>query len=185
MATQAQPKYWTYDDLAALPDDGKRYEIIEGVLYEMTGPSMAHGELVALIQHRVLWPVVESLGGRVYTAPIDVFFRGANPVQPDIFVLLPEQLPFRSERGVEGPPALIVEVLSPSNSRHDLITKRALYARAEVPEYWIVSPEAMTIEVLVLDGRTYRTHARVGGDEPITSPTFPALATPTSAIFER
>lgn len=185
MATQAEQKVWTYDDLRELPDDGKRYEIIEGVLYEMPGPSMAHAELVALIQHRVLWPVIGSLGGRVYTAPLDVFFRGANPVQPDILVLLPEQLPFRSERGVEGPPALIVEVLSPSNSRHDLVTKRALYARAGVSEYWIVSPEAMIIEVLTLDGTIYRTHGRFGGDEPLSSPTFPAIATPTSAIFER
>jgi Uma2 family endonuclease len=111
--------------------------------------------------------------------------RGASPVQPDIFVLLPEQLPYRSERGVEGPPALIVEVLSPNNSRHDLVTKRTLYARAGVPEYWIISPEAMSIEVLTLDGVVYRTHARLAGDEPISSPTFPAITTPTSAIFER
>lgn len=183
MATQSQPKYWTYDDLRDLPDDGKRYEIIEGVLYEMTGPSMAHAQLVAVIQHRVLWPVVEPLGGWVYSAPLDVFLRGANPVQPDILVLLPEQLPYRSERGVEGPPALIVEVLSPSNPEHDRIVKRGLYARAGVPEYWIVSPEAAIVEILTLDGTTYRTLARVAGEEPLVSRVLPDLAVPTGIIF--
>lgn len=93
-------------------------------------------------------------------------------------------MPYRSERGIEGPPALIVEVLSPSNSQHDLITKRALYARAGVPEYWIVSPEAMSIEVLTLEGSHYRTHDRLAGDEILTSPTFPTIAMPISVIFE-
>ena len=183
MATQQQPKYWTYDDLLDLPDEGKRYEIIEGELYEMPSPSMAHGDLIANLLHRILWPVVEPLGGRVYTAPIDVFMLDANPVQPDIFVLLPEQFGLKSKRGVEGAPALVVEVLSPSNPEHDRIVKRALYARAGVPEYWIVSPEAAIVEILILDGTVYRTHARIAGDEPLASPTFPTLTVAASAVF--
>ena len=125
MAAQ-QLKAWTYEDLFALPDDGRRYEIIEGVLYEMPAPNMEHAELISNLILRVLWPVVEPLGGRVYTAPVDVFLRGANPVQPDLLVLLPEQFGYKSKRGVEGPPALLVEVLSPSNPEHDLVTKRLL-----------------------------------------------------------
>ena len=183
MATQQQSKYWTYDDLLDLPDDGKRYEIIDGILFELPLPSMEHGDLIANLLHRILWPVVEPLGGRVYTAPIDVFMLDANPVQPDIFVLLPEQFGLKSKRGVEGPPALVVEVLSPSNPEHDRIVKRALYARAGVPEYWIVSPEAAIVEILTLDGAAYRTHARSAGAEPLTSPTFPTLAAAASTIF--
>ena len=67
MATQQQPKYWTYDDLFDLPDD-RRYEIIDGVLYEMPGPNMVHGRLISNLLLRVLWPVVEPLGGSLYTA---------------------------------------------------------------------------------------------------------------------
>lgn len=185
MATQRERTVWNYDDLRTLPDDGTRYEIIEGVLYEMPAPTGEHAliimNLVQFVFSALLWPI----GGKVLTAPLDLFIRNGNPVQPDLIILLPEQLGLLTPRGVEGVPTLIVEVLSLGNSRHDPVTKRALYARAGVPEYWIVSPEAMSIEVLALDGAIYRTHARLAGDEPISSPTFPALATPTSAIFER
>ena len=183
MATQQQPKHWTYDDLFALPAD-KRYEIIDGVLYEMPAPNAAHEVITMNLVQFVFSPVVWPRGGKILTAPVDLFLQHDNPVQPDLLILLPEQLGMISDRGIEGAPALLVEVLSPSNSRHDLVTKRALYARAGVQEYWIVSPEAMSIEVLTLDGAVYRTHARLVGDEPITSALFPAIATPTSAIFD-
>lgn len=184
MSIRKQPKYWTYDDLFDLPED-KRYEIIEGVLYELPAANSAHAVIIMNLIVKVLSPVIFALGGQLLTAPLDVFLRGGNPVQPDLLVLLPDQLGMISERGIEGVPALLVEVLSPSNSRHDLVTKRALYARAGVRKYWIVSPEAMIIEILTLDGEVYRTHARLAGDEPITSVLFPAIATPTSAIFDR
>jgi Uma2 family endonuclease len=61
MATQPQTKYWTYEDLLALPDDGRRYEIIEGVLCEMPSPNMEHDDLIANLLHRVLWPVVDGI----------------------------------------------------------------------------------------------------------------------------
>ena len=184
MATQQQSKYWTYDDLFDLPED-KRYEIIDGVLYEMPGANSTHAVIIMNLIVKVLSPIVFAVGGQLLTAPLDVFLRGGNPVQPDLIVLLPDQLGMISERGIEGVPALLIEVLSPGNSRHDLVTKRVLYARAGVQEYWIVSPEAMSIEILTLDGDVYRTHARLAGDEPLASALFSAIATPTSAIFDR
>lgn len=183
MATQQQPKVWTYDDLFDLPED-KRYEIIEGALYEMPAANSEHALIIMNLILRVFGPVVGALGGQLLTAPLDLFLRDGNPVQPDLLILLPEQRGQISRRGVEGAPALVVEVLSPSNSRHDLVTKRALYARAGVPEYWIVSPEAMSVEILALDGAVYRTHARLAGDEPLTSPLFPTIAAPTSTVFD-
>jgi Uma2 family endonuclease len=183
MTARPQTKYWTYEDLFDLPDDGRRYEIIEGVLYELPSPNMEHGELISNLILRVLWPFVEPLGGRVYTVPIDVFLRGANPVQPDVFVLLLEQFGYKSKRGVEGPPALIAEVLSPSNPEHDQVTKHRLYARAGVPEYWLVSPATGTVEVLALEGDCYRTHARVTGDELLTLLVLPTLSCPASVVF--
>lgn len=183
MATQPQAKYWTYEDLFDLPDDGRRYEIIEGVLYEMPSPNMEHADLLMNLILHALWPAIEPLGGRVYTAPLGVFLPGANPVQPDILVLPPAQLPFKRRRGVEGPPALVVEVLSPGNPEHDRVRKRALYARAGVPEYWLVIPNEATIEVLTLDGDHYRTHARATADDTLTSPLLPALACPAARIF--
>lgn len=184
MATQPQARYWTYDDLLALPDDGKRYEIIEGVLYEMPAANTDHAGIITNLMVYFFGPLMRAMGVRVFTAPVDTFLRDGNPVQPDLMVLLPEQRDLITKRGIEGPPALIVGVLSPGNPEHDRITKRALYARAGVREYWVVSPEAATIEILVLDDDRYAVHARVGGDEPLTSPTLPALTGIAAQVFD-
>lgn len=182
MAVTNQTKIWTYEDLFDLPDDGRRYEIIDGELYEMTAPNSEHA-LTIMNLIAVLLPVVSSLGGKLLTAPLDVFFPGANPVQPDLLVLLPARLTSISKRGIEGAPDLVIEVLSPSNSARDRLAKRSLYARGGVSEYWLTSPEAASVEVLGLDGEVYRTHVRAGGDEPVTSLVLPKLAFPASAIF--
>lgn len=178
-------KYWTYEDLLALPDSGKRYEIIEGVLYEMPAPNRAHGRVIINLILYVCGPILAELGAHLYTAPMDVFLGDTAPVRPDLFLLLPDQLHLESDRGIEGSPALMGEVLSPSNPEPERITKRAHYARAGVPEYWIVSPEAAIVEILVLDGDRYRTLARVGGDEPIPSTVLPELRALASDVFRQ
>jgi len=182
MAVTKPTGSWTYEDLFQLPDDGRRYEIIEGQLYEMPAPGSDHA-LAVMNLIAVLLPVVTTLGARLLTAPLDVFFPDADPVQPDLLVLMPDRLGLVSNRGIEGAPDLVVEVLSPTNPERDRITKRALYARGGVREYWLVSPEAATVEVLVLDGDAYRTHLRAGGDEPVTSTLLAGLAFRASAAF--
>ena len=173
---------WTYDDLFNLPDDGKHYEIVDGELYELPRRESDHG-LVIMDLIGLLLPIADQLGGELFTGPLGLFLPGADPVQPDLLLLTADQLHLISKRGIEGPPALVIEVLSPSNPEHDRITKRALYARGGVPEYWLVSPEAATIEVLVLEPGAYRTHVRAGGDEPVTSTVLPDFSFPASAAF--
>jgi Uma2 family endonuclease len=170
---------WKYEDLFSLPDDGRRYEIIEGELYEMPAPSWAHSTVIANLISALI-PLVVRLGGRWRTAPLDVFFQGADPVQPDIIVLLPESQAHPSERGVEGPPDVLIEVLSPSNRGHDLLTKRSLYARAGVREYWLVDPEARTIEILTLDRDAFHLAVAASGDETPVSPLLGIL--PITAV---
>ncbi len=80
---------WTYGDLFSLPDDGRRYEIVVGELCEMPSPTSAHGVTISNLIF-LLRPVIEVLRDCLLTAPLDVFFPGADPVQPDIVVLLPE-----------------------------------------------------------------------------------------------
>ena len=182
MAVTKPQGAWTYEDLFTLPDDGRRYEIIDGELFEMPAPGSDHGFTITNLL-LLLGPLVKALGGRIAAAPMDVFFGGANPVQPDIVVLLPARLHLVSERGIEGAPNLVIEVLSPSNPEDHLVTKRELYARGGVPEYWLVDPAAATIEVLALDGRVYRTHVRATGDQVVTSLVLPGLSFPASAAF--
>jgi Uma2 family endonuclease len=155
---------WAYPDLAALPDDRTRYEIIDGELFEMPSPTLAHARaIMALI--RLLLPLLDRLGGTLFTAPLDVFFAGADPVQPDLVALLPGSRSRPVHRGVEGPPDLLIEVLSPSNRAHDQARKRELYARGGVREYWIVDPEQRVIEVI--DGRGVTVHRLDAGSEPV------------------
>ncbi len=182
MAVQFRDTRWTYDDLRALPDDGKRYEIIEGVLYEVTGPGGKH--VAALIKlNTLLLPYVEAVGGMLVNPVVDVFFSGADPVQPDMVILLPDGPAWISTRGIEGPPDLIVEVLSPSNRGHDILTKRALYGRAGVREYWLVDPEARTIDVLALSSDALHSRGITAGDDRVTSALLPDLSFPASAVF--
>ena len=173
---------WTYDDLFDLPDDGKHYEIVDGELYELPQRESDHG-LVVMNLIGLLLPIADQLGGQLFTGPLGLFLAGADPVQPDLLLLTANQLHLISKRGIEGAPALVIEVFSPSNPEHDRITKRALYARGGVPEYWLVSPEAATIEVLVLEAGAYCTHMRAGNDEPMTSTALPDLSFPASAAF--
>ncbi|MBA3450430.1 MAG: Uma2 family endonuclease [Chloroflexia bacterium] len=173
---------WTYEDLVALPDDGHRYEIIEGELYEMPAPNMIHATVVANLI-AMLIPLVTRLGGRWYTAPLDVFFQGADPVQPDIVVIFPGWSGNLPLRGVEGAPDLLIEVLSPSNRGHDLLTKRSLYARAGVREYWLVDPDARTLEILALDRDALHLVSSTSGKEIPESPLFGSLSVTVDVMF--
>src|SRR5580765_5264462 len=100
MAVTKPAGTWTYEDLFSLPDDGKRYEIIEGELYEMPAPALVHALVITNLM-ALLSPLVERLRGWLFTAPVDVFFQGANPVEPDIVLFLPESQAHPVTRGVE------------------------------------------------------------------------------------
>jgi Uma2 family endonuclease len=173
---------WTYDDLLSLPDDGKRYEIIEGELCEMPAPSWNH-QLIIMNLLLLLAPLVQALGGKVVPSPLDVFFQGADPVEPDIVVLLPGSRAIGGGRGVEGAPDLLIEVLSPSNRAHDLLTKRALYGRAGVREYWIVDPTHRTVEILTLDRDALHTRQTATGAGEAISPLLGNAAFSVADIF--
>lgn len=174
---------WRYEDLLALPDDGPRYEIIDGELYEMPSASLEHAATIMRLI-AVLLPVVRSLGGGLFTAPLDVLFPGADPVQPDLLVLLPERLAAtEGKRVVESTPDLVIEVVSPSNAEHDRVRKRDLYAQAGVPEYWLVEGTAASIEVLVLRNGVYERHVLATGDGTVTSRVLPDLSFPASEAF--
>ena len=138
----SHPRPCTADDYWSLPDD-RRAELIDGVLYDMTPPGRRHQKISMALSH-VLSAYVAKNGGtcEVYAAPfaVNVDKPGANWVEPDLVVVCdPAKL---SDRGCEGAPDLVVEIVSPSSQRRDYITKTALYERSGVREYWIVDPAA-------------------------------------------
>ena len=182
MAVTKPAGTWVYEDLFSLPDDGTRYEIIEGELYETPSPSLAHAITVRNLV-LLLGRVLESLGGTILFAPLDVFFPGADPVQPDILAILPGWGGTLRQRGPEGAPDLAIEVLSPSNRGHDLLTKRSLYARAGVREYWIVDPASKTVDVLTLDRDAFHTVQTAAEDASVISPLLGGATFPLAEIF--
>jgi len=182
MAAQLQDRVWTYADLESLPDDGRRYEIIEGTLFEMATPNLRHARVITNLG-RLLLPVVDGMGGLIYTASFNVFFPGADPVQPGVVVLLPGGRARQEVRGVEGVPDVVIDVLSPSNRAHDILTKRALYERAGVREYWLADPEARTIEVLVREEGGFRSRGAFRGDERVVSTVLPGVGFAGAEVF--
>jgi len=182
MALTKPSGVWTYDDLLRLPDDGKRYEIIEGTLYEMPSPLFVHAQAIANLMY-LLGGFLRTLGGRLYTAPLDVFIPGGDPVQPDLVVMLPGSAAKPVRRGIEGAPDLLIEVLSPSNRGHDRLTKWALYARAGVREYWIVDPEARAIELFALHLDAFHAVQTASGSDRLRSPLLPDLDIAAADVF--
>ena len=170
---------WTYEDYAALPEDGKRYEIHDGELCELTGPNTRH-QIVSANLSDVLRAHVKSRRlGIVLYAPLDVILSDrpteTTVLQPDLIYIDPSRQRALQMRGVEGAPTLAVEIFSLSTMAIDRGRKRALYARYGVPYLWFVDPIARDIEALVLTRGEYTVAARVSGERPVELPPFTDL----------
>ena len=138
----------TYDDFVLIPDDGKRHEIIDGVHYVTPSPNQRHQELVARL-HLSLGGFLEDRPdrGRVFLSPFDVVFSFHDIVEPDLVFVAPDQLGILTEKNIQGTPALVIEILSPSTRKRDQQIKRKLYERTGVREYWLVDPEANVVSL--------------------------------------
>ena len=173
---------WTYEDYAAISEDG-RYEVVDGVLYMSPSPSWNHQSIILEIAaHLRSFLQVAGLG-RVSVAPLDVELSYGNVVQPDVLVLLNEHLDRITNARIIGAPDLVVEVASPSTARHDLSEKQDAYARAGVTEYWIVNPDAHTVELLVLKNSSYRSLGLFSGDATLPSVVVPDFPVPVGQFF--
>lgn len=167
---------WTYDSYAALPDDGQRYEIVDGVLYMAPGPSDDHQNASLLLSHYFAQHVQLTGLGKVRTAPYDVVLASGTVVEPDLIVVLNAHLGIITRKGVFGTPDLVLEIASPSTSTYDRNKKFMTYQKAGVLEYWIVEPELHTIEVWVLQNGVYQPLGIFTGKAGIPSTIVPSIA---------
>lgn len=175
--------FWTYDDYAAIPDDGKRYEIVNGVLYISPAPGWPHQEIVGEIFAHLRAYMRTTRSGGVFTSPIDVELAPNTVFQPDVVILLIASQKKLKERHIVGAPDLLVEVVSPSSETHDRHRKIDAYARAGVPEYWIVDPHARTVEVLMLDKGEYHSQGVYRGQATLPSQIVPGLLVHVEEFF--
>ena len=183
--TMQKPKVrYTYEDYCELPDDGNRYEVIDGVLYMAPAPLTRHQKIVRALFF-ILWPYIRDRGlGEVFDAPCDVLLSESDVFQPDILFVQTARTHIITERACEGPPDLVVEVLSPSTRRRDLELKHDRYAHFGVRGYWIADPETRTVLVLELVNGEYVERGTFGIGDEIDTPLIPGLIIPVAQVFE-
>ena len=147
---------WTYEDWLQLPDDGSRYEVIDGVLHVTPTPSIAHQSVSGRLFLALANLADARRLGRVLAAPVGVRLPGQDvPFQPDLVFVSAGRSEIIGTQFNEGVPDLVAEILSPSNWPYDRGDKLRVYQSAGVPEYWLVDYRTKTIEVLVLERGEY------------------------------
>ena len=175
---------YTYRDYMNLPEsEEKRYELIDGELYMVPSPTPMHQDLLQNL-YRILDVFVRGQDlGKVYLAPLDVVLSEEDVLQPDILYISTNREGIITERNIRGAPDLVVEVLSPGTADRDRTLKRARYLKYGVREYWMVDPQARTIEVLKA-GQTEFESVRVYPEgTTATSPVLENLAVSVDAVF--
>jgi Uma2 family endonuclease len=137
---------YTVEDVLAFPDDGNRYELVDGELLVTPAPSLIHQKVVTQLFARLAWYLDKHVGlADVLVAPADITWDREKLVQPDLFVIPASEVStsWKTVRTL----LLAVEIVSPSSARGDRLVKRRLYQRQRVATYWIVDPDARLVEV--------------------------------------
>ncbi len=150
-----QEKLYTIDDIYELPD-GERAELIDGRLYFMAPPSYIHQKLVMELSAACRDYIKSNKGScEVLPAPFAVFLNADDTtyVEPDISVICDKNK--LTDKGCNGAPDFIIEIVSPSSRKMDYVTKTALYSDSGVREYWVVNPQQNSVTVYGFEGDTY------------------------------
>jgi Uma2 family endonuclease len=176
MAAPVRHVRFTYRDYLLTPEDGKRWELIEGEFYVTPAPTPKHQLALQELFVALHSFVRERDLGEVFVSPIDIVLSNHDVVQPDIIFIEKSRLGIVSETHIAAAPDLVVEIASPSTAGHDRERKRRLYLKYGVREYWIADPEACTIEVLVAGVDDFETHRVFASGTELTSPLLPGFA---------
>ena len=185
MAIRLKRSGLTYQDYLQLPDDGQRYEIIDGELYVSPAPSMKHQRVSTRLTFVLTGHTLPGGLGQVFSAPFDVRLADPSTVQPDIVYVSRAHGDIITPQNARGAPDLVVEIISPSSTQMDLEIKRDLYARHGVKYYWVAHPleEWLRAYELGADGQ-YELVAEGQGDMTFSAPPFPDLTLRLSFLWD-
>ncbi|MBN1670013.1 MAG: Uma2 family endonuclease [Kiritimatiellae bacterium] len=177
----AKRQRYGWADYRSWPDD-VRWEIIGGQAFDMTpAPGTRHQTVLVAISAQ-LHRHFQEKPCHVFVAPTDVKLSDEDIVQPDVAIVC------ASDRikptHIDGPPTLVIEILSPSSMLHDRVHKMALYARAGVKEVWLVTPYPWLVEVFLLENGAYSLTHSYTKEDVLRSPTFPELAVELGKVFD-
>ncbi|WP_404450944.1 Uma2 family endonuclease [Virgibacillus necropolis] len=172
----------TYNDYASI-DDGNYYELSGGQLELMSpAPSVIH-QLISFEIQKNITQSCESDYIILY-APVDMILSSTEVRQPDLVVISRKRIDIISNRGIEGAPDLVVEILSPSTLKRDKIDKLKTYAKFRIPEYWIVEPNTGILEKHILHDDQYNLVDIFQKDDPVNSPNIPCISFTMAAVME-
>jgi Uma2 family endonuclease len=183
----ARHRRLTYDDFVQFPDDGLRHEIIDGEHHVTPSPNLRHQDLVGRL-HLSLGGFLEDRPerGRVFLSPFDVVFSFHDVVEPDLVFVAPDQPDILTDKNIQGAPALVVEILSPSTRMRDEQVKRRLYERTGVREYWLVNPDrgAVIIYRRAADGSFPQVaEATAQAHDTLMTPLLPGWSLALARLF--
>lgn len=175
----------TYRDYLELPEEpGYRFEILKGILVKEPSPSVMHQRVSRRLQRLLedyFWQT--DPGGEIFGAPLDTTLGEETVVQPDLLYISGEQQEQIKETLIEGPPALVVEVISHTSSRKDRVQKMQIYQKAGVRHYWLADPADRTLECFSLQGSFYALVASGMDDDLIKHPEFEGLDLDLSILW--
>jgi Uma2 family endonuclease len=171
------------DDIWDVPEDGKRYEVIDGGLYVTTAPDLDHQRPAGSV-FGFIWSYLRTHPiGEVFSAPVGLILDQENGLQPDVVYVSRERAGILTRRGIRGVPDLIVEVLSPSTEARDRGVKQRRYAAGGVPHYWIVDPTTRTLEARRLAEAGYILTGTFGPADIFRPELFSGLEIPIADLW--
>jgi len=173
-----------YEDFWSAPDDGNRYEIIDGRLYASPTPGICHQIVSTRLQSSITHHIDRRELGFVFPSLTAVILGPHRQVQPDLTFVSRERRRMVTEREIAGAPDLAVEIVSPSTKEADRVIKSAAYADSGISWYWIVDPDQRTIEEYQLENGQYRLIRRWDEPEVFEPKLFPGLTLPLEGLFD-
>jgi Uma2 family endonuclease len=173
----------TYADYVRFPEDGLRHEIIDGEHYVTPSPATRHQRIVRNLLYLIQSHLETHATGEVFCAPFDTLLSEFDIVVPDLIYLSNERSRFLTSQNLQGPPDLVIEILSPSTRSRDRRLKHALYERAGVTEYWVVDPELDLVEIYRCSAGRFEPPVHVGGSSVLTTPLLPGLELPLDRVL--
>jgi Uma2 family endonuclease len=170
-----------YSDLQVTPDDGTRYELVRGEILVTPSPSPVHQRISKRLQRQLEAYFETRSLGEVFDAPIDLILTERDVFVPDLVVVCdPSHI---SKRGIEGPPALVVEILSPSTRGQDRGMKARRYAELGVQHYWVVDPDRQRLECHRLAVGAFRPLVNAEGETTLEHPSWDGLIVDLAALW--
>jgi Uma2 family endonuclease len=163
-----------YSDLEATPADGRRYELVHGILHVTASPRSDHQRASRELMLQLIEYFHSRQLGEVFHAPIDLILTRHDVLVPDLVVVSDSKLV--SQRGIEGPPLLVVEILSPSTRQVDQGVKARRYAELGVEHFWVVDPDRRSLECHRRYGDAFRIVAEARGAAVLTHPAWDGLS---------